>query len=180
MKRRTKRAFTLVELLIVLLLMGIVYALAFSYLMPKNGAEKSANLTFADLPSIIKSSAKYRKSKLTLYCKDSKECILSANGQSAAETIELNRAGRGYLVNTDETIEPLEYAHVKIGNDEFRPTFIVRCFKDGLFEPSVIRSGDEWFYIHPFGKVYKFSDPVTMVSFMRQSDYLPDRAGYAQ
>ncbi len=180
MKKRARAAFTLIELLIVLLLMGIVYALAFSYMMPKEEKEVSSRLTLERIGSFFRSLNLYGKTDLTLYCKKSGQCTLTSHSKAVNTDIKFHQDGIVYKVNPDETLQSIEYPHIKIGADEFRPQLIIRCKADTLFEPLVIRSGDKWLYLHPFGKVYTFSDPVTMVSFMRQSEYLPDQAGYAR
>ena len=180
MRERKKGAFTLIELLIVLLLMGLVYALAFNYMMPKSEKSASSELTLERVGSFFRSRDLYGKADLALYCKEGGTCILTGGGRIVSDGIKVRGGGRVYIVNPDETFQSIEYPHVKIGTDEFRPQFIIRCSADALFEPLVIRRGEKWFYLHPFGKVYTFDDPVTMVSFMRRSDYLPDQAGYAQ
>ncbi len=180
MKKRAKEAFTLIELLIVLLLMGIVYALAFSYMMPKSEKEADSELTLETIGKFFRSQELYGKAAMTLYCKESGVCTLVGGGKEPVTGITLRGIGRAYIVNPDETFQSIDYPHIKIGADEFRPLLTVHCREDGLFDPQVARRGDIWYYLHPFGKVYRFSDPVSMVSFMRKSDYLPDRAGYAQ
>ncbi len=162
-----------------LLLMGIIYALAFSYMMPKSDWEKGKDLTLQNIASLFTSAPGYGEKELSLYCKENGECLLASNLKVVREVL-LKDTGRGYIVNPDETFQSIEYQHIKIGSEEFRPSFVVKCRANGLFDPQVIRSGDKWYYLHPFGKLHTFSDPVTMVSFMRQSDFLPDRAGYAQ
>ncbi len=180
MRERAKEGFTLIELLIVLLLMGIVYALAFSYMMPKSEKEADSELTLETIGKFFRSQELYGKAAMTLYCKESGVCTLVGGGKEPVTGITLRGIGRAYIVNPDETFQSIDYPHIKIGADEFRPLLTVHCREDGLFDPQVARRGDTWYYLHPFGKVYRFSDPVSMVSFMRKSDYLPDRAGYAQ
>ncbi|WP_457598858.1 prepilin-type N-terminal cleavage/methylation domain-containing protein [Hydrogenimonas sp.] len=179
MRARGEAAFTLVELLVVLLLMGIVYALAFSSMMPKSEKEAASEVTLPTIASLFRASALYRRSEMALYCREDGRCQLVSGGETLEE-IKLPQSGRAYIINPDETLQSLEYPHVRIGTDEFRPAFRIRCRADGLFDPQIIRQGDRWLYLHPFGEVHTFTDPVSMVSFVRQSDYLPDRAGYAQ
>ncbi len=179
MRERAKEGFTLIELLIVLLLMGIVYALAFSYMMPKSEKEAASELTLETIGTFFRSQELYGKAAMTLYCKESGVCTLTG-GKEPVSGITLRGIGRAYIVNPDETFQSIDYPHIKIGADEFRPILTIHCRADGLFDPQVARRGDKWYYLHPFGKVYRFTDPVSMVSFMRKSDYLPDRAGYAQ
>ncbi len=178
--KRTKAAFTLVELLVVLLLMGIIYALAFNYMMPKNGKETASDLTLRTITSFFRSDALYGKKDLVLYCMDDGDCLLASGGRAQQTDIKLRHSGIAYIITPDETLQTVEYPHIKIGTEEFKPRFSIHCRADGLFDPQIVREGDTWFYIHPFGEVYPFSDPVSMVSFVRRSDYLPDQAGYAQ
>jgi prepilin-type N-terminal cleavage/methylation domain-containing protein len=174
------RAFTLIELLIVLLLMGIVYGIAFNSVMPKSPAEAARKeLSLKTIDTIFKTLPQYKKQDLTLYCTESKTCRLTAKGKILS-TFSLRETGIAYRLNPDETLQSIDYPHIKTGTDEFRPSFAIRCRKDGFFDPQIIRVGERWLYIHPYKKPRFFDDPVALVDAMRQSDYLPDRAGYAQ
>ncbi|BDY13452.1 prepilin-type N-terminal cleavage/methylation domain-containing protein [Hydrogenimonas cancrithermarum] len=173
-------AFTLIELLIVLLLMGIVYGIAFNTVMPKSPAEAAREeLSLRTIDTLFKTSPNYKKRAMTLYCSESKKCRLTAEGELLS-VFSLRETGIAYRLNPDETLQSIDYPHIKIGTDEFRPSFAVRCRKDGFFDPQIIRVGERWLYIHPYEKPRFFDDPVALVSAIRQSDYLPDRAGYAQ
>ncbi|WP_456323378.1 prepilin-type N-terminal cleavage/methylation domain-containing protein [Hydrogenimonas sp.] len=177
----TNRAFTLIELLIVLLLMGIVYGIAFNTVMPKSPAHAKSRkeLSLRTIDVVFKTSENYKKSAMTLYCSESKKCRLTAEGKLVS-SFSLRKTGTAYRLNPDETLQSIDYPHIKIGTDEFRPSFAIHCRKDGFFDPQIIRADERWLYIHPFKKPRFFKDPVALVGEIRQNDYLPDRAGYAQ
>ena len=178
--RFSKAAFTLIELLIVLLLMGIVYGIAFNTFMPKSAAGRvKENLTLEHIDTLFKNDPSYKKSELILYGTESGDCRLATATKEIAR-IKLRHTGIAYRLNPDETLQRIDYPHVRLGTDEFAPTFLIRCRKEGLFEPLIIRVGERWLYIHPLLPPRFFDDAVALTAAMRQSDYLPDRAGYAQ
>jgi prepilin-type N-terminal cleavage/methylation domain-containing protein len=180
MQSPIKPAFTLIELLIVLLLMGILYGIAFNAVLPKSSKnQKQEELSLRTIDRLFKDSPHYRKESLTLYCTESKECYLVSQGKILS-TISLKQSGIAYRLNPDETLQSIDYPHIKIGTKEFRPTFTIHCRQDGYFNPQIIRVGERWLYIHPYKKPQFFNDPVEMIATIRQSDYLPDKAGYAQ
>ncbi len=173
-------AFTLVELLIVLLLMGIVYGIAFDTFLPKSPEENmKEGLTLKTVDTLFRQSPLYGTSEMTLYCTESGDCYLTSGGK-VTERVSVQNPGIAYRLNPDETLQRIDYPHIRLGRDEFRPMFLVRCREDGLFEPQIIRVGERWLYIHPYLPPRFFDDVTTLVGSMRQSDYLPDRAGYAQ
>ncbi len=177
--REKARAFTLIELLIVLLLMGIIYGIAFNTALPGTTKTVPDTLSFKNIDTLFKSSSLYRASDLILYGTENGKAYLTADNK-ILETVDLPETGSGYRLNPDETLQRIDYPHIKIGSKEIRPIFSIRCRKDGLFDPQIILSGEKWLYIHPYDPPAFFDNPVEMIDAMRQSAYLPDRAGYAQ
>ena len=176
----TNKAFTLVELLIVLLLMGIVYGIAFDTILKKTPKiEGEASLSLATIDQVFKDSPAYGKQRIDLYCSDKMRCYLTVDG-NVTTTFELLEPVVAYRLNPDETLQTVDYPHMRIGKEEFAPAYILSCRKNGLFVPAILRSIDTWYYFHPIHGMRTLDDAVTMISAMRQSDYLPDKAGYAQ
>ncbi len=172
-------AFTLIELLIVLLLMGIVYAIAFNTVLPKSTKGVPESLSLKTIDTLFKNSPHYRAKDLILYGLANGKCYLTGDGKIVA-TVDLPESGEGYRLNPDETLQSIDYPHIKLGTREFKPVFSIHCRRDGLFEPQIIFFDEKWLYIHPFNPPKLFDNPVDMVAYIRQSDYLPDKAGYAQ
>jgi len=172
-------AFTLIELLIVLLLMGIVYAIAFNSVLPKSTKEQAGTLSLRTIDTLFRESPRYRKSDLVLYGLENGTCYLTGEGK-ILRTLHLPASGEGYRLNPDETLQSIDYPHYKFGTTEFKPAFSIRCRKDGLLDPQILFYKEKWLYIHPFRAPALFDNPVDMVAAIRQSDYLPDKAGYAQ
>ncbi len=177
---RRNRAFTLVELLIVLLLMGIVYGIAFNTVLGKTSKEKGEEgVSLATIDRVFKESPAYKSKRIDLFCSDRMKCYLSVEG-NVTTTFDLMQPVVAYRLNPDETLQIVDYPHIRLGREEFSPAYILSCRKNGLFVPAILRSVDTWYYLHPFLGMKTFSDSVSMVSFIRRSDYLPDKAGYAQ
>ncbi|WP_456451267.1 prepilin-type N-terminal cleavage/methylation domain-containing protein [Hydrogenimonas sp.] len=172
------RAFTLVELLVVLLLMGMIYAIAFNNFLPGVGEKSERGLSLATVDTLFKNSPLYRHEALTLYGTAGKRAYLVAGGK-VVQTVSLPESGVGYRLNPDETLQNIDYPHIKLGTDEFVPSFVIRCRATGLFDPQILMVGEKWLYIHPTDAPRLFDNPADMVAHMRRSDYLPDKAGYA-
>ena len=175
------RGFTLVELLIVLFLMGLIYAVAFNTVLSKKaeGEAIESATTLATIDRFFKAQPAYGKKRLDLYCSDKMVCYLSVEGNVTA-TLDLAAAAMGYRLNPDETLQILDYPRIRLGKLDFRPLYILGCRADGLFIPAIVRSIDTWYYLHPFKGMESFDDPAAMIAAIHQSAYLPDRAGYAQ
>ena len=174
-------AFTLVELLIVLFLMGLIYALAFNTILSKKaeGESSEPTVSLATIDRFFRSQPDYGKKRLDLYCTDKMVCYLTVDDNITAE-ITLAAPALGYRLNPDETLQILDYPRIRLGKLDFRPAYILSCRADGLFEPTVLRSVDTWYYLHPLKGMESFDDPAKMIASIHQSDYLPNKAGYAQ
>jgi len=178
-RHRASRAFTLVELLVVLLLMGMIYALAFNHFLPKSQTREEERPKLSTVERLFKKSPLYRRREMILYGLENGECYLVSEGR-ILQTVHLPRTGTGYRLNPDETLQSIDYPHVRVQRKEFIPLFTIRCRRDGYFDPQIIQTDEKWLYIHPFERARLFDNPSDMVAYIRQSDYLPDRAGYAQ
>ncbi|WP_457595729.1 prepilin-type N-terminal cleavage/methylation domain-containing protein [Hydrogenimonas sp.] len=172
-------AFTLVELLVVLLLMGIVYGLVFDAAIPRGEEKAAGRPTLRTVESLARNSPSYRQTDIFLYGTKNGEVLVVADGKIQRRAT-IPQHAMGYRLNPDETLQSIDYGRVRIGTVEFRPLFTLRCRKDGLFDPQILLDGETWYYVHPGKGVEAFGNPVALIAHMRQSDYLPDRAGYAQ
>jgi prepilin-type N-terminal cleavage/methylation domain-containing protein len=174
-----KQGFTLVELLVVLLLMGMIYAIAFNSFMPTSAKESAKRPTLLSVANVFRDSPLYRHSEMILYGLRNGDCLLVSD-EKIVRRFHLSESGTGYRLNPDETLQEIDYPHVKVEREEFIPLFTLRCRADGYLDPQILLSGDTWIYLHPYLPPKKFENPSAMVAFIRQSDYLPDKAGYAQ
>ncbi len=177
---KTHAAFTLTELLIVMIVATILYGLAMTHFFPKkNGVEQPDHFDpTAFLPELFKENPAYRESAMDLY--GGNEAVWLVVEGDLVRKIPLETTYEAYRLNPDETLQPVLLDRVDINGTEFRPLFHLRCRKDGYLDPAILRHDDAWIYVHPYLKPRKFSDAEEMVRTIRQSDYLPDRAGYAQ
>lgn len=173
-------AFTLIELLIVLLLMGIIYGIAFNTVLGKSPKERAEEgISLATIDRIFRESPAYGKKRLDLYCSEKMVCYFTVDGD-VTTSFQLFQPAVAYKLNPDETLQSIDYPHMRIGKEEFAPAYIFSCRENGLFVPAIVRSVDVWYYLHPILGMKRFDESISMISFMRRSDYLPDVAGYAQ
>ena len=175
-----KRGFTLVELLIVLIIAGILYALVFSKgLTPPRKDNKiqkgEITLLLNRMRQIVQSD---HRNIMAVFKEDGSFYVVHKMQPLFKGSLKTGLTQ--YILYPDETIEEAEYPMIRIGRDEFRPVACLELRPDGLFLPFIYKMKERWHYLHPFGTFHRFVDPEEMVALIRQKAYLPNIAGYAQ
>ncbi|WP_456451861.1 prepilin-type N-terminal cleavage/methylation domain-containing protein, partial [Hydrogenimonas sp.] len=120
-----KRGFTLVELLIVLLLMGIVYAIVFNRSLPVSGKPETFPLSLATIDRFFQARPEYRQKSMTLYGTKSGTALLVEEGK-IVERLELSKEAEEYRLNPDETLQSRDFRAMKIDGEEFVPRYALR------------------------------------------------------
>ncbi len=159
--------------------MGIVYGLVFNTALPTDTHASKPSISLETIDRLFKSSSLYRRKDLYLYGDANGKIRLVADGK-ILRTVTLDDLGFGYRLNPDETLQSIDYGHLTIAKEEFTPSFVLHCRKDGYLDPAILMVKEKWLYIHPFRPPRLFADPVAMVASIHQNDYLPDKAGYAR
>jgi len=173
------KGFTLVELLIVILIMGLVYALSFNAIPTmKNGNTEAEDTIFENPLAYFRTLPGYLHKSYEIDGLDDGTAYLITEGRIIRK-LELPPM-QMYTLNPDETLSPTPFTHRKVGTEEFRPLFVLRCTSNGLMEPAIMQYKEKWYYFHPFLPVQSFDDPEAMIASIRQTAYLPDKAGYAR
>ena len=175
----TNKAFTLIELLIVLVLMGIVYAVVFQSMARKSPSETEGAVTVATLDRFLRHLPDYGRKPIDLVCSETMRCYVVVDG-NVTDAVAIPSPALSYRLNPDETLQVSDWPHVQLRKEAFVPACVVGCDGRGQFRPAILRSVDRWYLLHPIEGMKVFASEEALIAFVHQSDYLPDRAGYAR
>jgi len=177
----TKRAFTLIELMIVVLLMSIVYGI---YFFTINRANDEKNFSFFNVKTYLNAKAKVYGESLTLiYNKDAKLCYLIDKNQKIVEEFEFKKNIKAFVLKENEELETLRYKYIELENGAyFEPTFIFKKLNKVQFETFIYyNEAGKWVYISPyFDDTKEFINKEELVSYIKKKDYLPMYGGLAK
>ena len=176
-----RRAFTLIELLIVVLLMTIIYGIYF-FSAKKHVDTKEFSLFH--VKAFMNEKAKKYGDKLTLICdNDAQMCYLLNDKKKIVEDIALKQKIVTYALKKDEILEPVEYKNIELGDKlYFRPSLIFKKLSKTEFQTLIYYNSDnKWVYISPyFNDTKAFINKEELVSYIKKRSYLPMYAGVAE
>ena len=176
-----RKAFTLVELLIVVLLISIVYGL---YFYTVKNADDAVPFKLFDVKSFMDMKAKKHGDKLTLICSnDKKNCYLLDADAKLVDEFELDEKIETYILRGDETLEPTHYKNMEVSDTlYFEPNLIFKRFKSGLFQTLIYYTRDQkWVYVSPyFDDTKEFINKEEIISYIKKKEYLPMFGGLAE
>ncbi len=174
-----KRSFTLIELLIVLVLIGIVYSIYFFTVVKSKTPIPFSLKTMKQY--ITNSSKVYKKKNLSLiYFFDKKVIYLIDNKNEILETIEFDGQLTTYVLKKDEILDVKQYRAIELDDHYFEPTFIYKKLDKDLYNNLILNTNkDEWYYYNTyFGAPFeKFINQDELILFIKKKDYLPMYAG---
>ena len=176
-----KKAFTLVELLIVVLLISIVYGIYFFTETNRNDTKKFSLFHAKEFMNL---KAKRYGNKLTLICdNDSMSCYLLNNKKEILEKFKLDQKVKTFLLKKDEILEPTEYKNIELSDTiYFQPSIIFKKLTKTKFETLIYYNSDnKWVYISPyFNDTKEFINKEEIISYIKKKTYLPMYAGLAE
>lgn len=177
-----RRAFTLVELLIVVLLISIVYAMYF-YTVKINDDDAIPFRLFNVKSFMNKKAIKYGN-KLTLVCShEKKTCYLLDAKAQLVEEFELDEKVDTYLLKANENLERTRFKNMEISENLYlEPNLIFKRFESGLFETLIYYTRDQkWIYVGPyFDDAKEFINKEEIISYIKKKEYLPMFGGLAE
>ncbi|NOQ31178.1 MAG: prepilin-type N-terminal cleavage/methylation domain-containing protein [Helicobacteraceae bacterium] len=174
-----KRAFTLIELLIVIIIISLIYAVVFDNFLKKKGEVDT--LSIRTIKAYMNKEAEGKKGITSLVCSSSlKKCFLLNNGEIITQN-DFDKKYELYYLKASEEIFRSELPFVDIDNEEFKPSFIVNRYENGVFSPTILKNEKEqWFYITSYFENYKeFDSQVELIEFIQKKEYLPMNVGHA-
>ena len=173
-----KRGFSLIELLIVVMLIGIVYGIYFFTIVE---SKKPIPFSLETMKKYLKNASKTYGDKLQLiYYFDEKKVYLINSKKELLESIDFEQELTVYQLKQDERIEIKVYKEIEIDDNTFEPTFIYSKTSKEIYDDLIINNeNNQWYYFNTyFGNDFeKFINQSDLVSFIKKTQYLPMYAG---
>lgn len=173
-----KRGFTLIELMIVLMLMGIVYGIYFFSIVQ---AKEKVKFSLENMKEYLQNQVKNHSEGLRLvYNFDKKIIYLIDKKKDVLKIIDFDEAVTCYDLKENEQLEVKEYEKVEIDGDYFEPAFIYENIKDDIFSNIILNNTkNQWYYYNSyFGNSYEvLLNQTELIDFIKKKEYLPMYAG---
>ncbi len=136
-----KKAFTLIELLLVVVIIGVIYGLVINSMQRIN--DKEATLSFETLPSFLETM--YQQNSVAFVCIDNcKECALYVDDEKVKEIdsfMEDERVLHFWRFDANLGTQELRFTPVFDEDDrEFDVCFRYEIFKDGSSSEMIIET----------------------------------------
>jgi len=175
-----RQAFTLLELLLVVLIMGLAYAVLFNTSIFRLKPQKDQVRFSIDNPlAFFKTLPGYKEARFELYRLENGKSLLLRDGEPIPFDYTLPRAV-AYVLQPNENLYPLTSFSLRVGAKTYRPLYGLVCTQEGYMQPALLETPKGWLYIHPFRPTRRFVNSAALISAIHQSSYLPSEAGYAR
>ena len=154
-----KKAFTLIELLLVVVIIGVIYGLVINSMQRIN--DKEASLSFETLPSFLETM--YQQNSVAFVCIDNcRECAVYVDGEKVKEVdtfMDEERVLRFWRFDANFGTQELRFTPIFDEDDrEFDVCFRYEIFKDGSSSEMIVETENTSYdYRGPFHKVMRFS-----------------------
>ena len=144
-----KKAFTLIELLIVVVIIGVVYGLVIGSMKKIN--DKEAHLGFATLPQFVESF--YQRNHVAFVCTDNcRECVLYVDGEPLKKVAAFMRDERQlhfWRYDADTGVQELLFTPIFDEDErEFDVCFRYEIFEDGSSSEMIVETKAQTYYYH--------------------------------
>jgi prepilin-type N-terminal cleavage/methylation domain-containing protein len=173
-----KRTFSLIELLVVILLVGIVYSL---YFVTKKETKKDIPFTLFTMKQFLKEkSIQYKKDLKLIYYYDEKRVYLTDKNNLIYEVIPFDKQVTTYMLKHNEVLEVKVYRNIELDDKYFEPTFIYSKFEKEIYSHLILNTiNNKWLYFNSyFGKdVEEFLNETQMIDYIKKKSYMPMYAG---
>lgn len=180
-KKIRQKAFTLIELMIVVLLISIVYGI---YFFTVSKSARQDKFSLIHVKKYLSLQSKDYGDKLTLICnRDGKICYLLNSKKEIVDEFEFNSSHKVFTLKKDEELEPVLYKSIELSKDiYFEPSLIFRKLNNVQFESLIYyTSADKWVYINPYFEDSKeFINKEELISYIKKKEYLPMYSGLAK
>lgn len=165
-----RHAFSLMELMLVVVIIGVVYAMALSSLKPpaKKDLEAFSLLT---LPKYLRDNFALQDAKLVCF-EPCGKCGVLVDGQWQEDEIELfdSTDVRSYTLDLEGFAKDSEFAPHDIEDGYKQACFILHKQSNDAIEPIVLEEGDRFIYYKAAYEEVKSYETLTAI----QSEYQKD------
>jgi len=172
-----KKGFTLIELMIVVVLLGVVYSVYF-FTGAKHTTQKEREFSIRQARYFLK------KNEMLLCSRDKELCYLLDSKRKLLKTFPFLNEITQYTLTTDEILEVSTFNPIELDdNIYFTPTLV---YKKNIYNmPSLLIYYDEkqmlWVYISPYlGTAKEFKNQEELIRYITKKDYLPKNKGLAE
>ena len=176
-----RKAFTLIELLIVVLLIGIVYGIYF-FTSSKNVKEEKFSLF--KVKEFLNAKSKVYGETLTIICdNDTETCFLLDKDKTIVEEFDFFDNVKTFKLMENELLDPVRYKNIELsGSLYFEPDLIFKKLNKRQFETLIYyTSGNTWVYISPyFLDTKEFINKEDIIAYIKKREYLPMQAGLVE
>ena len=173
-----KKAFSLIELLIVILLIGITYGIYFYTYSPN---VSQPELKIRNLKEFLNFYSKEHGDILSLICDSSdKICYLLNKDEEVIDNFVFEEDVVVYTLKEKEYLEPIYYNDIELDGNRFEPSLIFKRIGKELFTNLIIlKENDDWIYISPYfdDEMNTFINQEEIITYIKKRDYLPVYAG---
>lgn len=141
-----RRAFSLMELMLVVLIIGIVYAMALSSFKPPDTKELDS-FTLMTLPEFLRDSYKLSDAKLVCF-EPCGKCSVVVDGQWQEDEVELFTSSdvKSYSLDVQGYANELDFPPVDLEDAYKQACFILHKRPNGSIEPIVLESEGRFIY----------------------------------
>ena len=178
--RKIKRAFSLIELLVVIIIISLAYGVVYTKIS-ETSKQTASSLKFENIKAFMEKAAKKYKTSLKLVCESKNHKCYLFSQDKKVEDVEFLDDFIPYRLNKYEELLIQEYGVLKIEQDEFKVSLVAKRFENGVYLPLIVYTpSGEWKYLSPyFGDIFSFENEADLVSFILKKEYLPMIAGLA-
>jgi len=141
-----RRAFSLMELMLVVLIVGIVYAMGLSSFKPPKTKELDT-FTLMTLPKFLRDSYKLSDAKLVCF-EPCGKCGVVVDGQWQEDEVDLFPSSevKSYSLDTQGYANDLEFAPADMEDAYRQACFILHKHPNGAIDPIVLESEGRFIY----------------------------------
>lgn len=169
-----KRAFSLLELMIVVLIMGLVFSLVkVQFHTPPN--EKSGI-------EILKTFSQNQDEQLICYDECSKCAIFDMNESKKSEINfkKFDNELKSYYIDYDGDVLEYEYKDIKIEDRSFDVCLKYRYFKNNSSQKLIIKYFDNYYLFHSFFRNYEIFNSLddAQTAYINEDEFPQDEEGY--
>jgi len=170
------RAFTLIELLIVVVILGALYALYF--FTGAKHLEKKVAFSTATFYHFLNAK------EMLLCSRDKEKCYLLDKERNLVRSFDFYENITEYTLQKGESLTPTLYNALEVSPSLYIiPSLLYKKDKNGVASLLIYYDEEamQWVYINPYSnKTHYFKNQENLIRFITKKEYLPKNRGLAQ
>jgi prepilin-type N-terminal cleavage/methylation domain-containing protein len=172
-----KKGFTLIELMIVVILIGVTYSVYF-FTGAKHTSKEAQKFSIQEISNFV------AKDQMLLCSRDKELCYLLNKNRELIRTYPFTQELTQYTLAADETLHLAYYNAIELEDSiYFTPSLLYKKNAHGV--GSVLIYYDEakmhWAYMSPYTNKYAiFKNQENLLRFITKKEYLPRNGGLAE